>query len=80
MHTTHGSSHVGQTPSRRDMMLETLVDLIHETTRLRREGAAYGKLSHACGYADGYMKLMLDAGFVSPKELVKVVDEARRGH
>ena len=39
-----------------------------------------GELSHACGYADGYMKLMLDAGFVSPKELVKVVDEARRGH
>jgi hypothetical protein len=40
--------------------------------------AAYARLSRAHGYADGFMRAMLDAGLVERDELVRLVGDTRR--
>jgi len=60
-------------------MIRTLRGLLSETCRLRNEGVAYAKLSHAQGYADGYMKVLTDAGYVTQRELLDIVVDVRRG-
>jgi len=67
------------TPSQKDGMLDTLRGLLRETCRLRNEGSQYAKLAHAQGYADGYMKMLLDGGFVDQRELLSLITEVRRG-
>ena len=49
-----------------------------EVLRARFDGAAYAKLARAHGYADGYMRALLDAGLVEKRELLKVVGAERR--
>jgi hypothetical protein len=60
-------------------MLAHLRGLLRDVLRLRREGAAYAKLSAAQGYADGYMRALLDGGLCSQAELLGLVAEVRRG-
>ncbi len=62
----------------RDELMETLKDLLQEVLKARFDGAAYAKLARAHGYADGYMRALLDSGLVSQKELLKLVSEQRR--
>ena len=49
------------------------------TFRLRNQGAQATKIAHCQGYADGYMRLLLDAGHVTEEELLGIVSDARRG-
>ncbi len=62
----------------RDELVETLKELLREVLRARFDGAAYAKLARAHGYADGYMRALLDAGLVEKRELLKVVGAERR--
>jgi hypothetical protein len=62
----------------REQLKDTLKDLLREVLKARFDGAAYAKLARAHGYADGYMRAMLDSGLMGQKELLKLVGEERR--
>lgn len=62
----------------RQELLDRVHALVAEVTRARFEGSAYAKLSRAHGYADGYMRALLDAGLVDRDALLHVVGAARR--
>ena len=59
-------------------MLDQVRALVADVTRARFEGGAYARLARAHGYADGYMRALLDAGLVSKAELLDAVGEGRR--
>ncbi|MEM9069000.1 MAG: hypothetical protein AAGE52_10870 [Myxococcota bacterium] len=61
-----------------DELMDTLRDLLRDVLRARFEGAAYAKLARAHGYADGYMRALLDAGLVDRDHLLSLVGEERR--
>ena len=62
----------------RDQLMDTLKTLLRDVLRARFDGAAYAKLARAHGYADGYMRALLDAGLVEQKELLELVGNERR--
>lgn len=62
----------------RDALLDTLRTLLHDVMRARFEGTAYAKLARAHGYADGFMRALLDANIVGKDELLTLVSEARK--
>jgi len=64
---------------KKPQLLRTLRRLVADTCRMRNEGASYAKLAHSQGYADGYMQLLIDAGFVTQQEVLDLVVEVRRG-
>jgi hypothetical protein len=61
-------------------MLENLRALLHDVLRLRSEGVGYAKLARAHGYLDGYMRVLLETGVFSQKELLGLIAEERRRH
>lgn len=65
--------------NQKDSMIRTLRGLLQDTFRLRHEGAAYAKLTHAQGFADGYMKVLVDSGMVTEPELLEIIAQVRRG-
>lgn len=58
-------------------MLVQLRAFLADVFRLRTQGAAYAKLARAQGYADGYMRSMVDAGLVNQRELLTIVAQQR---
>lgn len=58
-------------------LVERVKSLVADVTRARFEGGAYAKLMRAHGYADGYMRALMDAGLVDRDSLVRAVGEAR---
>ncbi len=60
-------------------VLSTLRRLLEETMHMRRDGVPYARLAHAQGYADGYIRMMIDAGMMTERELLTFVSEVRRG-
>ncbi len=60
-------------------MISTLRGLLQDTFRLRHEGSGYARLSHAQGYADGYMRVLVDSQVVTQSELLTIIAEVRRG-
>jgi hypothetical protein len=44
---------------------------------LRTEGVAYANLSRAHGYLDGYMRVLLETGLFSQRELLALISEER---
>ncbi len=58
-------------------LLERVKDLVADVTRARFAGGAYAKLARAHGYADGYMRALLDAGLVSRTDLIEACGEER---
>lgn len=60
-------------------LLDRVRELVADVTRARFEGSAYAKLMRAHGYADGYMRALLDAGLVERDALLVAVGDARRG-
>lgn len=58
--------------------LARISELVRQVTEARFEGAAYAKLARIHGYADGYMRALLDAGLVDRDELLSVVGNARK--
>ncbi|HLV21974.1 MAG TPA: hypothetical protein VKZ49_13865 [Polyangiaceae bacterium] len=58
-------------------LLENLRVLLRDALRLRTEGVAYAKLARAHGYIDGYMRVLVETGVVSSRELLSLVGEER---
>jgi hypothetical protein len=56
----------------------TLQNLLRAVMRARFEGGAYAKLARANGFADGYMRALLDAGVVDQRELLALVGAERQ--
>jgi hypothetical protein len=61
----------------KSQLLAQVRALVADVTRARFEGGAYAKMMRAHGYADGYMRALLDAGLVDRHEMLKVVGTAR---
>ena len=59
-------------------LLDRVRSLVAEVTRARFAGTQYAKLARAHGYADGYMRALLDAGMSDRVELLKLVAAARK--
>ncbi|MGE0790677.1 MAG: hypothetical protein AB7S26_33695 [Sandaracinaceae bacterium] len=59
-------------------LLDRVVDLVRQVTEARFEGGEYAKLARAHGYADGYMRALLDAGLADRDTLIAAVGQARR--
>lgn len=58
-------------------LLSQVRSLVADMTRARFEGGAYAKMMRAHGYADGYMRALLDAGLVERSELLRAVGSGR---
>lgn len=58
-------------------LLDRVRALVADVTRVRFEGARYDKLARAHGYADGYMRALLDAGLVEQTELLRAIGSER---
>ena len=59
-------------------LLDRAKALVADVTRVRFEGVAYAKFARAHGYADGYMRALLDAGLVDQRELLRAIGEERQ--
>jgi hypothetical protein len=62
----------------KEELLSRVCELVRQVTVARFEGSAYAKLARAHGYADGYMRALMDAGLVERDALLSVVGQARR--
>lgn len=62
----------------RDKMLSVLRDLLRQVFVARYDGATYDRLARAHGYADGYMRALIEAGLIEQKDLLTIVNEERR--
>ena len=58
-------------------LLSQVRALIADVTRARFDGGAHAKMMRAHGYADGYMRALLDAGLVERAELLRAVGSGR---
>lgn len=58
-------------------MFENLRTMLRDVFRLRRDGAAYARLSRAHGYVDGYMRALMESGVATQKELLELVAAER---
>jgi hypothetical protein len=58
-------------------LFSTLRGLLREVLALRSAGASAARLARANGAVDGYMRALLDAGFVSQRELLELVARER---
>lgn len=61
----------------KEELLSRVRELVRQVTEARFEGAMYAKLARAHGYADGYMRALMDAGLVDRAELLATVGKAR---
>jgi hypothetical protein len=62
----------------KQQLLARIAELVRQVTIARFEGGAYAKLARAHGYADGYMRALMDAGLVERDALLGVVGQARQ--
>ncbi|MCC7539868.1 MAG: hypothetical protein IT379_26845 [Deltaproteobacteria bacterium] len=62
----------------RDRMLNVLRDLLRQVFVARYDGANYERLARAHGYADGFMRALLESGIVEQRDLLTIVNEERR--
>lgn len=65
--------------SDKERLIETLRVMLQDSFRLRNEGSAYAKLTHAQGCVDGYMRALTLSGVVNDRELLQIIAEERRG-
>ncbi|NCQ61848.1 MAG: hypothetical protein GW913_14410 [Myxococcales bacterium] len=61
-----------------DELLNTLKGLLGQVLEARFQGGQRSELARVHGYADGYMRALLDAGLADQKELLRVVAEQRQ--
>lgn len=62
---------------KKDELIRVLRGLLQDVLKARFSGAAHARLARAHGYADGYMRALLDTGLVSRDAMQKVVSEER---
>ena len=58
-------------------MIRELRRLLHEVFAAQAEGSNYVRLAQNRGYADGYMKALLESGMATNKELLQIVSSER---
>ena len=58
-------------------VISELRSMLADVFAAKEKGEAYGRLARAHGYVDGYMRALLDIGFVSKAELLDIVNEER---
>lgn len=58
-------------------VLTELRTMLADVFKAKESGHAYGKLARAHGYVDGYMRALLEMGFVTKAELLEVVNAER---
>jgi len=61
-----------------DELKNILKGLLREVLEARFQGGAYAKLARSHGYADGYMRALLDAGLIDKRELLQLVGAERQ--
>ncbi len=61
-----------------DELKGTLRGLVRKTIETRFSGANYATLAQARGYADGYMRALLDASLIDQRQLLELVNAERR--
>lgn len=61
----------------KETLIKTLRGLLSEAFRMQEAGATQGRLGRTYGYADGYMRVLLDTGTFSHAELLAIVSEER---
>jgi hypothetical protein len=61
----------------RDQVIVELRRLLHDLFVATEQGVAQPRLARAHGYADGYMKGLLQAGLISQRDLLSIVSEER---
>lgn len=59
-------------------LVQILRSLLMDVFTAQYEGSTQQKLARAFGYADGYMRAVLEAGIVTRAELLEIVQEERR--
>ncbi|MBK8172949.1 MAG: hypothetical protein IPK60_21815 [Sandaracinaceae bacterium] len=62
---------------KKDELIRVLRGLLQDVLKARFAGAAHARLARAHGYADGYMRALLDTGLVSRETMLQVVGEER---
>lgn len=58
-------------------MLDNLRAMLKDVFKLRTEGVTYARLARAHGYVDGYMRVLLETGVATRKELLELVAAER---
>ena len=61
----------------RDQVIVELRRLLHDLFVATEQGVAQPRLARAHGYADGYMKGLMQAGLISQRDLLSIVSEER---
>jgi len=61
----------------RDQVIVELRRLLHDLFVATEQGVAQPRLARAHGYADGYMKGLLQAGLITQRDLLSIVSEER---
>jgi hypothetical protein len=59
-------------------LVDQLRALLREAFQLRNQGAAYARIAKAHGYADGYMRMLMDSGMMDARTLLALVADVRR--
>lgn len=62
----------------KEELLSRVCELVRQVEEARFAGGAYAKLARAHGYADGYMRALMDAGLVDRDALLSAVGDARQ--
>ncbi|MBI2893976.1 MAG: hypothetical protein HYY06_10520 [Deltaproteobacteria bacterium] len=65
-------------PAHKPELVNVLRTLLTDVFTAQYEGATHQKLARAFGYADGYMRALLEAGVAHKEELIGIVIEERR--
>ena len=58
-------------------VISELRTMLADVFAAKEKGEAYGRLARAHGYVDGYMRALLELGFVTKAELVDMVNGER---
>jgi hypothetical protein len=58
-------------------MLTAVEGMLKEAFLAKAEGASQPRLARTFGYADGYLKALLDAGLATQSELLAIVADVR---
>lgn len=58
-------------------VMTELRTMLADVFAAKEAGEAYGRLARAHGYVDGYMRALLEVGFVTKQELLEAVNAER---
>jgi hypothetical protein len=59
-------------------LIDQLRALLREAFALRNQGASYARIARAHGYADGFMRMLVESGTIDAQALLKIVADVRR--